>query len=104
MTTHSTDSTNSFDGAISAGLKELCAIVPNKTKAPMIPTKRFELNSPLSPLNISSNFFIVIYLGHDIFYLAYYFLNARPCFYAWALVATLQLQLLLPLPLSFNPV
>ena len=62
MVTHSTASTNSLDGAMSCGDIELCAIVPNNTNAPIIPTNRLELNSPLSPLNISNIFFILVLL------------------------------------------
>ncbi len=58
IVTHSTAATNSALGAMSCGLIELCAIVPNKTNAPIIPTKRLLDSWPLSPLNISINFFI----------------------------------------------
>ncbi len=58
IVTHSTAATNSALGAMSCGLIELCAIVPNSTNAPIIPTKRLLLSWPLSPLNISINFFI----------------------------------------------
>jgi hypothetical protein len=40
----------------------------------------------------------IIFLDRDTFLRVCYFLNVRPCFYAWALVATNQL-ILSPLPL-----
>ncbi len=103
ITTHSTDSTNSFDGAISCGDNELCAIVPNNTNAPIMPTNLFELNSPLSPLNISKILFIV--LDRDTFLRVCYFLSERPCFCALLLVAIYQpmlMILLLPLFVNIN--
>ena len=103
ITTHSTDSTNSFDGAISCGDNELWAIVPNNTNAPIMPTNLFELNSPLSPLNISKILFIV--LDRDTFSRVCYFLSERPCFCALLLVAIYQpmlLILLLPLFVNIN--
>ncbi len=104
IVTHSTAATNSALGAISCGLSELWAIVPNSTKAPIIPTKRLLLNSPLSPLNISNSFFICPV--PCIFLLVCYFCCARPCFFFWAWVANLPTLCFSPLPfykpLSFN--
>lgn len=100
ITIHSTASTNSLDGAMSWGDNELWAIVPNKTNEPTIPTNRFELNSPLSPLNISKIFFIV--LDRDTFLRVYYSLNERLCFCALVLVANLLRLMFLPLPLFVN--
>ncbi len=100
ITIHSTASTNSLDGAMSWGDNELWAIVPNKTNEPTIPTNRFELNSPLSPWNISKIFFIV--LDRDTFLRVYYSLNERLCFCALVLVANSRRMMFLPLPLFVN--